>query len=448
MKIRQSAAGFLICLLAAHMAAQEANIPVKLSDCINAALEKNAAIKVGEARISAAEAKIGETHAALLPLLKFSGRAAQLSSVPVMSIALPLPGFQPIQLFPSIEQNYAARVTVQQPIFAGFRLQKNEEIAEHSYEAARNEYSRDQADLVLSVTVAYWTLYRSIEVERLVSQTVDQVIEHLKDVQNFAKQGLVTNVDVMKVQVQLSDVQVKQIEARSAIRLAAMSLNSLVGNPLETRVVPSEKPEIPADTSAGTPGASRSLQSLLEEAKSNRPELKTMQSRRDLSIAGVDLARGGWYPQIALAANYDYSRPNQRILPPKDQWDGTWDIGISLQWNIWDWNTTGYQTAQAEATLKQVDASASQLQDGIAVEVAQQYFKRAESKDKIAVAKRGVEQAVETQRITAEKFKRGVATNTELLDAEVASLQAELTFTQAIIDYNIVVARLKKAVGM
>lgn len=436
------------CVVSIQASARQDGIPVKLSECVEAALRRNASIKVSEAKIMAAEAKIGETHAALLPQVKFSGRATQLSSVPVSSITLPLPGFQPIQLFPSIEQNYAAKVTIQQPVFMGFRLQKNQEIAEHNAEAARHDYSKEQADMVLNVTTAYWNLRRGIEVEKVVTHTVDQVSEHLKDVQNFSRQGMVSDVDVIKVQVQLSDVQVKQIEARSAIRVATMSLNSLIGNPLEMNIVPAEKPDVPSDTAASVSALGGTLESLLARAKKNRPELRAMQSRRDLSAAGVDAAKGGWYPQIAIAANYDYARPNMRILPPKDQWDGSWDVGINLQWNVWDWNTAGYQTAQAEASLKQVEASTSQLEDYVAVDVAQQYFKRIESREKIVVAARGVAQAQETHRITLEKYKQGATTNTDLLDAEMALLQAQLTSTQSIIDYNIVVARLRKAVGM
>ena len=55
---------------------------------------------------------------------------------------------------------------------------------------------------------------------------------------------MATDADVMKVQVQLSDVKVKQIEARNAIRLASMSLNSLIKNSLETEIIPSDTPVI------------------------------------------------------------------------------------------------------------------------------------------------------------------------------------------------------------
>ena len=49
--------------------------------------------------------------------------------------------------------------------------------------------------------------------------------------------------------------------------------------------------------------------------------------------------------------------------------------------------------------------------------------------------------------MTSEKYKNGVASNTDLLDAETALLQAKLTHTQAVVDYTLSIARLKKAIG-
>ena len=58
-----------------------------------------------------------------------------------------------------------------------------------------------------------------------------------------------------------------------------------------------------------------------------------------------------------------------------------------------------------------------------------------------------MEQAQESYRMTSEKYKNGLTSNTELLDAETALLQAKLTHTQAVVDYALALARLKKAVG-
>ena len=436
----------MISFVLIHQVYAQQNVqPIRLADCIALALGKNPSLQISGAKVQAAEARSSEVATALLPQLKLSGRVAELSTIDAFGLTLGPPINMSMILFPSITENYSLKLSLQQPLFAGFRLQKNREMAELNAGAMREELTKDQADLVLNVITAYWNFYRAIKVEDVIRQSVEQMSEHLKDVKNLSQQGMATDADVMKVQVQLSDVKVKQLEARNAMRLTSMALNSLMRNSLETEITPSDTPAI--SQNAGATMLSENLSTLQTLALERRPELKSMQLRRDMSSAGVTAAKGGWYPQIFLAANYDYARPNQRIIPPKDQWDGTWDIGVNFQWNIWDWYATGYQTAQAEAVLHQSEASVVQLNDAVALDVAQQYFNAQTAKEKVGVASGGMEQAQESFRMTSEKYKHGITSNTDMLDAETALLQAKLTHTQAVVDCMLALARLKKAIG-
>ncbi len=428
-----------------QMFAQQNVQSLRLADCIAQALGKNPAIQISEAKVQAAEAHSSEAATTLLPQLKFSGRAAELSSIDPFGLKLGPPVNISMILFPDITENYSMRLSLQQPLFTGFKLKKNLEMAELDANAKREELTKDQSDLVFDVITAYWTFYRAIKVEEVIRQSVEQMSEHLKDARNLSQQGLATDADVMKVQVQLSDAKVKQLEARNAIRLTSMALNSLIRNPLETEIMPSDTPAISQDE-AGT-FLDENLTKLQTLALERRPELKSMQLQRDMSNAGVIAAKGDWYPQIFFAANYDYARPNQRIIPPKDQWDGTWDVGITFQWNVWDWYATGHQIAQAEAVLRQSEAGVTQLNDAVVLDVAQQYYNAQTAKEKVSVAYGGMEQAQESYRMNSEKYKNGLTSNTEMLDAEIALMQAKLTHTQAVVDYAIAAARLKKAIG-
>jgi len=432
-------------LLLSQASAQQEVQTLRLEDCIARAMGKNPSLQISEAKVEAAEARSAEAATALLPQLKFSGRAAELSRIDPFGLTLGPPINLSMVLFPSITENYAVRLSLQQPLFTGFKLQKNHEIAELNAHAVREEWTKDQSDLVLNVVSAYWNFYRAIKVEEVIRQSVEQMTEHLKDANNMLAQGLSTDADVMKVQVLLSDVKVKQLEARNGMRLASMALNSLIRNSLETRILPSDTPSLPKMTEGAL--FRKPLATLQLRALEHRPEMKSMQLRRDMKSAGVTAAQGGWYPQIFLSANYDYARPNQRIIPPKDRWDGTWDVGVNVQWNIWDWYATGHQTAQAEAALRQSEAGVAQLSDAVALDVAQQYFTAQTAMDKVDVAASGMDQAQESFRMTSEKYKNGISSNTDLLDAESALLQAKLTQTQAVVDFLLASARLKKAVG-
>lgn len=410
-----------------------------LAEAIGRAADQHPTLKMAQARILAAEAKYTEARSAVLPQLRLSSRAVLLSSVEEFAITLPVIGRQ--TLFPVVTHNYSARLSLQQPLFTGFRLAKSIDIADYQVSAASEEFARDRSELELNVTVAYWNLYRARKLEEVLAQSVTQLNERLREIRNFADQGLATEGDVLKVQAQRSDVQLRHVEAQSGIRLAAMVLNSMIGVALETHTIPVDTPVVAVRQSIDD------LATLMKKARMERPELKAMVHRHSMSKAGVVAARGGWFPQVMVSAGYDYARPNPRIIPPKDRWEGSWDVGVSLQWNLWDWLATSAQTTQAEAMLAQTQATLAQLEDAVALEVAQQYFKQMEAREKISVAEDGLNQATESHRMTSEKFKQGLVTNAEMLDAETALMQARISFTNAMIDHALATARLNRAVG-
>jgi len=114
---------------------------------------------------------------------------------------------------------------------------------------------------------------------------------------------------------------------------------------------------------------------------------------------------------------------------------------------VWDWFATASQTDQAKAGLQQAEAGLAQARDGVAMDAAQSYYRLQEARERVGVASKGVEQAQEGYRIASQKFKVGIASSTDLLDAEIALLQARLTQTQAQIDYAVQVEQFKRAMG-
>ena len=300
------------------------------------------------------------------------------------------------------------------------------------------------------MTNAYWTLFKAIEFKKLIDENAGQVKAHLQDVQNFLVQGMATNNDVLKVRVQYSVVQLQQIDANNNVQLAMIGLNNVMGIPLETQIdlasVPAQ-PESGAGDSLRRPSALPGLDALVAQAIDRRPELKALDYRVQAGENGVTLARSGWFPQVYLSGNYNYARPNQRYVPTQDLFKDSWDVSIVASWDIWNWGTTVHQTNQAEAQLSQVIDARSEVRDGVALEVTKAYLNLKQSGERIAVSRQSVEQAVENYRVTDERFKSGLALNSDLLDAEVAMLQAKTSHTQSLVDYQLSNARLQKAIG-
>jgi outer membrane protein TolC len=253
-------------------------------------------------------------------------------------------------------------------------------------------------------------------------------------------QGMATTNDVLKVKVQFSNAKLLQSEAANNVEIATISFNSTLGIPLTTQVgigsqlTPTTK-EFP------------DVQKLLEAAFTDRPDLQGLDWRLKAAESGVTGAKAGWSPQIFLTGNYYYDRPNPRYFPPVDAFKDSWDVGVTLQFDIWNNLTTVYQTTEAQAQYEQTKDAIAMLKDGVTLEVTQSYLSFKQAKENIQLSRLSVEQADENLRVTQQKFKAGLTTNSEMLDAEVAQLQAKLQLTQALVDYELAQAKLEKAVG-
>ncbi|GJQ20392.1 MAG: transporter [Bacteroidia bacterium] len=410
-----------------------------LAEAIQEALARHPSLRIAEARTLAAEERTSELRSGLFPQVRFTGRAVLLSDVPEFTV----PFLGPTPLFPSITKNYGTRLSLQQTLFTGFRLRSSIDAADANEAAVRYEYQREKSDLIVNVTAAYWNASRASRLEEVLRQSVEQVSAHLNDIRSYEHQGLATAADILKVETRLSDIRVKLIQAQGALKIAQMTLNSLMGRALETPVAPSDDPV--AMDEAGLPG---SLDEAVRIARERRPEIGAGRERRAMQEAMVTAAAGGWYPSIVLAANVDYARPNPRVIPPEDRWYRTWDVGVQVQWNVWDWFATASQTEQARAQLSQAEAVLVQVTDAVVLETAQSFFSLKEARERIEASRFGARQAQESYRITHEKFRQGLATSSDLLDAEVALLQARTTEANALAEFAVQQQRFRKALGI
>lgn len=440
-----------IIMISSMMAAQD-KLSLTIEQAVQTGLENSKALKSSQFKVVAAEAKTSETNAAGLPSVKLNAAYTKLSEVDPFKLNFPAFGtlqadnktvlFNTVeaQLGDNVTNNYTLRATVQQPLFTGGKISGAKDISEASFEATKEDFKKDKSDLIYNIKSAYWNLFRANEFKKMVDENVGQIKAHATDADNLMKQGLLTNNDLLKVQVQLSDALVRQIDAKNNVTLSMIALNNTLGLPLTTEI------EILSQLQTGI-STSADINGLVKKAVENRPEILGMNARLKMSESNLSIARSGWYPQVFLVGNYNYLNPNQRIFPSKAEFKGTWDVSISLSYDLWNWNTSGSQSAQAEAQLAQTEQALSQMKDGISLEVTQSYLTLNQTNERAIVARKGVEQAEENYRVTNERYKKGLNVNSDLLDAEVALLQAKLNYTQSLIDYELSNARLSRSIG-
>ncbi|MGZ5495599.1 MAG: TolC family protein [Candidatus Aminicenantales bacterium] len=446
--MRKSACIMLVLLLV-PLAARAQKRPLSLDEAIAAGIEASPALHASRMKAESSSAKARELAAGRLPSLKLGAGYSRLSEVPPFEVTLPISP-NPIVVSQNYFNNWNLRLGVQQPLFTGFRLEAGTESARMLERSAGMDLEKDRSEFVYAVKNAYWGLARAREFDAVVGETIGQVREHLKDVRAFFDQGLLTKNEVLRAELQLSNAGLMAIDARNAVENARTSLLTLIGLPVDTEIelttsAESQASRVPA---AGTEGEDASAaKTLLDTALAGRPELRSADFRIKASEAGLKAARAGWYPQVSLAGNYYYLRPNPRLMPARDKFYGTWDIGIALSFDIWNWGQTRSQAEQAKAQLAQARDARKLLEDQAVLEVTQSRLALAQARDKIRVAGEAVGQADENLRMVTERFRQGVALNADVLDAEVFLLQARTARVQSAIDLVLAQARLEKALG-
>jgi len=418
-------------------------LSITVDEAIQLGLKNSKLLHSSSMRVKASSARVSEVTSSRLPSIRFTGVYTRLSKIDPFSIVTPFGSFE---LAPSILNSYQLKLSLAQPLFTGFRLKSTSEMADYQLKASEVEFTKDELETAFTVRNAYWSLFKAQEMNKVVDEIVTQMKAHLKNASNLLAQGMLTNNDVLKLQVQLSDVQLKQLEAQNGVQIAQVNLNNTLGVQLNTEVSVSqgEKAMFSNQYPVKTDGE---LDALLQKAFDKRGELKAADYRAKASESGVTIAKSRWYPEVSLYGNYYYNRPNQRVFPSQDAFKDTWDAGVMVSIDIWNWLATSHQTDQAEAGLAQSLDALGMLKDGITLEVTQNFLNYQQAKQKIIITKLTVEQAAENQRTTSEKFKNGVALSSDLIDAEVALLSAKTNYTSALVDLELAKAKLDKSIG-
>ncbi len=416
------------------------NQKLTLKESIELGLKSSKDLKISISKLNSSDAKISEINSMFLPQFKFIANYTRLSNnIPPFEVVTPFSPM-PIKISEPILDNYSLRLSFQQPLFTGLKLLSSKKAANYNYTATEFEYSKDKNEAAFNIHSAFWNYYKTEQIKDLLLNNLKQIENHLNDTKNFLDNGLATQNDYLKLQVQYSNTKLLLIEAENNLDIARAVFNKAVGLPLEspTEISTEELTVREFDLN---------VTDLINEAKSNRADIESLTLRLQAAYANITSARADWFPSIFLTGNYYYSNPNSRLQPLRTEWKDTWDLGVTLSWDIWNWGLTSAQTTQAEELSVQTQTSLEKLNDMIEVEVYQNYLSVVRSKEKVDVSKLSLEQASENYRITTEKYNVQLATSTDLIDAEVSELLAATNLNTALVDYEIARTRLEKSLG-
>ena len=425
-------------VLASAAQAQTRTLTLTLDDAIARGMANSMRLAELQAREEAAVAIEDRRGADKLPVTSLLGGYTRTNHVDEFILAQIGQGIR--VLYPDVPDNYHARLDLQWPIYTGGRTDALERAARAEREAAGEDLAAARADLRLEITRAFWALVTARETAVVLGRSLESIDGHVRDLRNRLQQGLIPPNDVLTADAQLARERLLAIEADTASAVAEADLQRLLGLEAGETIQPRAALEVPA---AEQPGIS----ALLESAKSGRAERRALIDRAEAADARIEAAAAGAKPQLSLGGGYDYSRPNPRIFPRAAEWEDSWDLSLNVSWAFWDGGRNRADRAEAAANANAVKARLTDLDRQIAFEVRQRQLELDSSRAAISVANAGVRAAVEARRVLGERFKAGVATSTEVLDAQTDVLQAELQLTRALAYVRLAEARLDRAIG-
>jgi outer membrane protein TolC len=426
--------------LAAQAADREINLT--LEDAISRGLATSHRLAEAVARGEAANAVVGERRAAAMPVATAQAGYTRTNHVTPFGFFSDFGRL--VIIYPDVPDNYRTRLDLQWPIYTSGRLGALERAAQAEAAAAGDDLDAARADLRLEITRAYWALVTSIEALRVVEESLTRMDAHLRDVRNQFNAGLVPPNDVSSVEAQESRQRMLTVQARSTRDVTEAELARLIGVDPDVAIRPVSPLAPPTQASMA---AARSVLAQIEQARAARAERASLQKHVTAADERQRAAAAGNKPIVGVGGGFDYARPNPRIFPRQDAWDTSWDASINVNWPIFDGGKSRAETAEAAAARRAAAERLADFDTTLAVEVRERASELEATRAAIAAADDAVRSAGEARRVVGDRFGAGVATSTDVLDAQVALLQAELDRTQAVANARLAEARLARAMG-
>lgn len=431
---------FLALLLLAQGAlAQEtpATVHLTLDDAIARARTTSARLASLTALSHAASEGVRGAQAARRPELDASAAYARNSNVP--ELILSFPGQAPRTIFPNLPNTWRTHVGATLPLYTGGRTAAAIDAATELERATGSDRAAAANDLTAETHVAYVSVLVSRETARVLGEAIAAYDAHLKDAKNRQDLGLLASHEVLAVTVERERAELGRVQAENATAVATANLLRLVGLPAGTTLELDKAP----DAAVGALATAE----LVKQATAARPEVEALRARIRAMEANAKVAGSASRPQAGLTAGYDFANPNSRILPLTGTWNDTWSVGVAVNWRILDGGKSDAAAAQARAQADALRAQLADLESRIAFDVTARRLDVDSAIAGRAVAERGIEAARDALRVARDRFREGVLTSSELLDAETRLLRAELEATQTEAQIQVATAQLNRAVG-
>ena len=416
---------------------------ISLKEAIDLSVKNSKQLKNSQAKIEEATAALREAVQRKLPDATVSSSYLRLNN-PSVKLKIKTGGSTAStdtsgtkQTTPKASSAIYGIANVSLPIYSGSRIKYGIESSKYLEQAAKLDADNDREDIVLNTINAYDNLFKSRAAVDLVKESLEGNRQRVKDFSNLEKNGIIPRNDLLKVQLQESNTELSLLDAENNWRLANVNMDLMLGLPDTTTLAVNEV-DLQTDSVQ-----LRSVEDFVQLGLQNRKDVAAVGMRKKAANTGVKAAKGEMYPSLAVTGGYIAAN-----IPNVFTVTNAVNIGVGVQYSLSSLWKTNARVEQARAREKQVSANEEMLLDEVRLDVNEAYQNYLLSHKKIEVYQTAIAQAEENYRIVKNKFANTLATTTDLLDADVAQLQARLNAAFAKADASVAYNKLLQTAGL
>lgn len=430
---------------------------LSLEDCIRTALEKHQSLNISAANVAMAEAMYQQAMSAYWPKIAaevnaqrtdqdrtfsvqgqfdipqgMSNALASIAAVDAQSkgaspqaiqkiLANPistLPINMDVKLFD--RDTVTSSLNLSYPIFTGLKREALVAQTEKGIQLAEQGQRKTNLEVVRDVKKYYYAAQFASQMERLTEDTLER-FKALEDLTERLYQNgslKVKKTDYLRTKTTTAMTRTILSEARYAREMAHEALGNAMGQEWNANYSL-------ADAETSSP-LSEGLQQLVESAQNFNPDIQQLKLAVQISEDQITEARSGYYPMIGFHASvYDVQSDFKSGLTNATNRDG-WTIGVGMQWNLFDGFQTTGKVNQAQAQQRKLQSQQILLDQGIALQVKQQFLSikssYAQSKDSLDA----VGFASENRKLHVRAYQDELVETKDVIEAQVVE-----TFAQA-----------------
>ncbi len=410
---------------------------LSLEECVQSAVENNNDIKALKSAFEASAARTNQVRAAYFPQLNGSvgfNRTVTPLATSFGSLLSSIPGIGST----SDVITYSAGVSAQMIIYDFGRTGAAEKQAYAGEQSALLRYEQKKQEIAYAVKKAYYGVLQSVELLKLSEVTKKEMKSLYDSVRERQGQGMATPVDALNAESEYVKYSAETSKAKRGAELAADSLAVLLGKKAGENVRLAEE-ALPAVESS--PLGIKNLDKCFEYARNNRLDFQVSALLIASADASVSGACSDWLPSLSGTARYDLS--GQQL--PLDQ--GGYSYGINLNLPLFSGFSSSAKLAAAEADKKNAESSAAALRESLLLQVKTNYYGVLDKGEDAYTAGKKEEYLVRNYEGMKAKYDAGLASITDLIDAESKKAAGVTDSRQSLFNYRMQLNELEYSIG-